>query len=130
MTEYTSIPSGTLIAAADVKGTDVYDLAGEKIGSVDDVMIDKISGRAVYVMMSFGSFLGMGEKCRSLISLPWPTLKYDAKKGGYVVNLNKKVLEDEPDDVRGSGRNWASDYGFSESAAVPKRRVADLRLLS
>jgi sporulation protein YlmC with PRC-barrel domain len=113
MTEYSSIPSGNLIAAADVKGTNVYDLAGEEIGSVDDVMIDKITGRAVYVVMSFGGFLSTGENYRSLISLPWPILKYDARKSGYVVNLNKRVLEDGSGGARHSGHNWISDCGFS-----------------
>ena len=47
MTDVTSITSGTLIAADKVKGTSVYNLAGEKLGSVDDIMIDKISGRAI-----------------------------------------------------------------------------------
>jgi len=60
MVDVTSNTSGTLIAADQVKGTNVYNLAGEKLGSVDDIMIDKISGRAIYAVMSFGGFLGMG----------------------------------------------------------------------
>jgi sporulation protein YlmC with PRC-barrel domain len=43
MSEATSITTGTLIAADKVKGTDVYNLAGDKLGSVDDIMIDKVS---------------------------------------------------------------------------------------
>ena len=79
--------SGTLIAAEKVNGTNVYNLAGDKLGSIDDIMIDKVSGRAIYAVMSFGGFLGMGEKFHPL---PWAKLKYDAQKGGYVVNLDKK----------------------------------------
>ena len=90
MAEATSITSGTLIAAEKVKGTNVYNRAGEKLGSVEDIMIDKVSGRAIYAVMSFGGFLGMGEKRHPL---PWATLKYDTQKGGYVVNLDKKQLE-------------------------------------
>ena len=90
MVETTSITSGTLIAANKVKGTNVYNPAGEKLGSVDDIMIDKVSGRAIYAVMSFGGFLGMGEMYHPL---PWTTLKYDAQKGGYVVNLDKRQLE-------------------------------------
>ena len=66
MAEATSITSGTLIAAEKVKGTNVYNLAGDKLGSVDDIMIDKVSGRAIYAVMSFGGFLGMGEKLPSV----------------------------------------------------------------
>ena len=108
MTEATQITSGTLIAADKVKGTNVYNTVGEKLGSVDDIMIDKISGRAIYAVMSFGGFLGMGEKYHPL---PWSTLNYDAQKGGYVVNLDKKVLEAAPNYDRGSQFSWTPDYG-------------------
>jgi hypothetical protein len=108
MEEATSITSGTLIAADKVNGTNVYNLAGEKLGTVDDIMIDKSSGRAIYAVMSFGGFLGMGEKHHPL---PWATLKYDAQKGGYVVNLDKQQLEGAPNYDRGSEFNWTPEYG-------------------
>jgi len=108
MTEATSITAGTLIAAEKVKGTDVYNRAGEKLGSVEDIMIDKVSGRAIYAVMSFGGFLGMGEKHHPL---PWATLKYDTQKGGYVVNLDKKQLEGAPSYDRDSEFKWTPDYG-------------------
>ena len=108
MTEVASITSGMLIAAGKVNGTNVYNTAGEKLGSVDDIMIDKVSGRAIYAVMSFGGFLGMGEKFHPL---PWATLKYDAQKGGYVVNLDKKLLEAAPNYDRGSEFKWTPDYG-------------------
>ena len=108
MTEPTSITTGTLIAANKVKGTNVYNPAGEKLGSVDDIMIDKVSGRAIYAVMSFGGFLGMGEKYHPL---PWAKLKYDAQMGGYVVNLDKKVLEDAPYYDSDREFAWTPDYG-------------------
>jgi hypothetical protein len=108
MTEATTITAGTLIAAEKVKGTDVYNRAGEKLGSVEDIMIDKVSGRAIYAVMSFGGFLGMGEKHHPL---PWATLKYDTQKGGYVVNLDKKQLEGAPNYDRDSEFKWTPDYG-------------------
>ena len=108
MAEATSITSGTLIAAEKVKGTDVYNRAGEKLGSVEDIMIDKVSGRAIYAVMSFGGFLGMGEKHHPL---PWATLKYDTQKGGYVVNLDKKQLEGAPNYDRDSEFKWTPEYG-------------------
>jgi len=73
ITEATSIASGTLIAAEKVKGTNVYNLAGDELGSVEDIMIDKVSGRAIYAVMSFGGFLGVGEEH---YPLPWATLTY------------------------------------------------------
>jgi hypothetical protein len=108
MTDATSITTGTLIAAQKVKGTTVYNLAGETLGTVDDIMIDKVTGRALYAVMSFGGFLGMGEKYHPL---PWPTLKYDDQKGGYVVNLSKQRLQDAPTYDGSSDFKWTSDYG-------------------
>jgi hypothetical protein len=108
MAEATSVTSGTLIAAEKVKGTDVYNRAGEKLGSVEDIMIDKVSGRAIYAVMSFGGFLGMGAKHHPL---PWATLTYDTQKGGYVVNLDKKQLEGAPNYDRDSEFKWTPDYG-------------------
>jgi len=58
--------------------------------------------------MSFGDFLGMGEKFHPM---PWATLKYDDQKGGYAVNLDKKRLEDAPTYDGGSEFTWTSDYG-------------------
>ena len=60
MADVTQITSGTLIAAERVNGTNVYNPAGEKLGSVEDIMLDKVSGRAIYAIMSFGGFLGIG----------------------------------------------------------------------
>jgi sporulation protein YlmC with PRC-barrel domain len=92
-TDMTKPTGGRLIAADKVNGTNVYNTAGEKIGSVEDVMIDKTSGRIAYAVMSFGGFLGMGEKHHPL---PWSTLRYDQEKGGYVVPVSKEQLQDAP----------------------------------
>ena len=102
------ITPGTLIAAEKVNGTDVYNLTGEKLGTVVDIMIDRVRGRAIYAVMSFGGFLGMGEK---YFPLPWANLKYDARQNGYVVNLDKKLLEGAPSYDRNSEFTWTPDCG-------------------
>jgi len=108
MVDVTSITSGTLIAADKVKGTAVYDLSAEKIGTIDDIMIDKVSGRAIYAVMTFGGFLGMGEKFHPL---PWSALNYDQQVGGYVVNLDKAQLENAPSYDRNAEFEWTPTYG-------------------
>jgi len=108
MADPTSITAGSLIAGQKVEGTTVFNLAGEKLGTVDDIMIDKVSGRAIYAVMSFGGFLGMGEKFHPL---PWATLKYDDQKGGYVVNMDKQLLQDAPNYDSHSEFKWTPDYG-------------------
>lgn len=85
--------TGHLISADKVAGTDVYDRQAEKLGAVDSVMIDKASGRVAYAIMSFGGFLGIGNRYHPL---PWSMLRYDHGLQGYVVDLDKRILEGAP----------------------------------
>jgi sporulation protein YlmC with PRC-barrel domain len=110
MADVTKITTGSLIAAEKVNGTDVYNMNGEKLGTVDDIMIDKISGKAIYAVMSFGGFLGIGEKQHPL---PWSSLTYDEAKEGYVVNLDKQKLENAPTLDPDDDFEWTADYGRS-----------------
>src|ERR1700752_2365351 len=82
-----------LIAADKVEGTPVYNRAGDKLGTVENVMIDKMSGRVGYAVMSFGGFLGMGKDRHPL---PWGVLDYDTGKGGYVVGIDADLLKKAP----------------------------------
>jgi len=82
-----------LIASDKVEGTAVYNEAGEHLGSVYNFMVDKYSGKVAYAVMSFGGFLGIGERYHPL---PWSKLDYDANLGGFVVELNRKDLETAP----------------------------------
>jgi len=84
---------GRLIAASQVNGTNVFNPAGEKLGHVYDVIIGKQSGQVEYAIMSFGGFLGIGD---SYHPLPWKTLNYDPREGGYVVNVDRRKLEGAP----------------------------------
>src|ERR1700742_4366039 len=100
---------GKLIAASKVNSATVYDIAGEKGGSIYDVMIDKSSGKVEYAIMSFGGFLGIGSEYHPL---PWRTLTYDEHKGGYVVNINKQQLEGAPVYAEGDRDMFADpNYG-------------------
>lgn len=87
-----------LISSENVQGTDVYNTQGEKLGAVDCVMIDKQKGNIAYAVMSFGGFLGMGEKRHPL---PWSSLLYDRNKDAYIVRLSKDQLESAPNLERG-----------------------------
>lgn len=105
-TTRTEAPS--LIAAGKVNGTDVYNRAGESLGEIYDVMIDKRSGKIAYAIMSFGGFLGMGDRYHPL---PWSTLTYDTKLGGYVVDLNREQLEAAPSYDANDSPIWG-DRGY------------------
>jgi len=82
-----------IISSDRVTGTNVYNTAGEKLGHVEQVMLDTNSGRVAFALMSFGGFLGIGAHYHPL---PWSSLKYDSTKEGYIVNLDKKTLENAP----------------------------------
>lgn len=81
------------IRASTVKGTDVYNAEGERLGHIDDIILAKQSGKATFAVMSFGSFLGMGGEYHPL---PWESLHYDRDRGGYVVNVSREQLEKAP----------------------------------
>ncbi len=88
-----------LIASNKVEGTAVYNRQGEHLGSVYNFMVDKFTGQVAYAVMSFGGFLGIGERYHPL---PWKKLDYDTGMGGFVVDLDRSQLEKAP------------SYGLSE----------------
>jgi sporulation protein YlmC with PRC-barrel domain len=81
------------ILASKVKGTSVYNPSGDKIGHVEDVVLDKQSDRIMFAALGFGGMLGMGEK---YYPVPWSILAYSKDKGGYVVPLAKDRMEKAP----------------------------------
>jgi uncharacterized protein YrrD len=85
--------TASLISADKVDGTSVKNQRGESLGSIDTVMIDKVSGKVAYAVMSFGGFLGIGDRYHPL---PWDVLRYDPKESAYIVNLEKSMLEKAP----------------------------------
>lgn len=86
-------PEHPLIPADRVGGTDVYNQAGDKLGRIEDVAIDKVSGQVAYAILSFGGFLGVGARYHPV---PWKLLTYDVEKSGYVIPLDKDALENAP----------------------------------
>jgi hypothetical protein len=99
----TSSPSGNLIAAHQVQGTSVYNTALEKLGAVEDIMIDKASGRIAYAVLSFGGFLGIGDRS---YPLPWEKLSYSKELGGYVVDVDRETLEGAPSYTDDATASW------------------------
>lgn len=82
-----------LIASNKVEGTAVYDRKGEHLGSVYNFMVDKVTGQVAYAVLSFGGFLGFGE---SYHPVPWKSLTYDLRLGGYVIDIDADTLAGAP----------------------------------
>ncbi|WMT90325.1 PRC-barrel domain-containing protein [Pelagibacterium sp. H642] len=103
--------SGNLIGSDKVEGTAVYSMDNEKIGTIERVMIDKLSGKVAYAVMSFGGFLGIGD---DHYPVPWAKLTYDESVGGYRTDISKAQLDDAPrydaeDDFSWNDRQRAMD---------------------
>lgn len=96
------------ILSSKVAGTAVYNASGEKLGSIDDLVIDKLSGQVRYAALEFGGFLGIGT---DRYPIPWAKLKYDTGLAGYVVPLQKEQLENAPRYAQTSRPEYTEDYG-------------------
>jgi hypothetical protein len=95
--------TASLIGSDKVDGTAVYGSDREQIGSIKRVMIDKMSGKVAYAVMSFGGFLGMGE---DYYPVPWSSLDYDTSLGGYRVNFTNDQLKKAPKYSSSTDWNW------------------------
>jgi len=97
---------GRLIGSDKVEGTAVHDRSGVKIGTIERVMIDKYTGQVAYAVMSFGGFLGIGERYHPL---PWRVLDYDTAQDAYVVDIDRRTLEGAPSFGRDEAVNWTDE---------------------
>ena len=106
-----------LIASNKVEGTAVYNQEGEKLGTIHNFMVDKISGQVDYAVLSFGGLFGLGG---DHYPIPWDMLSYDEQQGGYVVDIDQEILEGapryaasaEPQYDRAYSERIHSHYGF------------------
>jgi sporulation protein YlmC with PRC-barrel domain len=99
-----------LISSDKVDGTSVYNRNGDNIGTIDHLMIDKISGQVEFAVMSTGGFLGIGE---SYSPVPWDSLTYDVNMGGYVIDADRARLEKAPRFTSNAQPNW-SDHSYAD----------------
>ena len=102
----------SLIGSDKVQGTAVFGPDGEKVGSIERVMIEKRTGRVSYAVLSFGGFLGIGD---DHYPLPWPSLKYNTELGGYQTMITNDQLQNAPrydskSDYDWSGARKVDDY--------------------
>ncbi|CAN7452450.1 PRC-barrel domain-containing protein [Rhizobacter sp. LjRoot28] len=108
MTATTQTTGRPCIAASRVEGTTVYNDRGDKLGSIDDLVIDKVSGQVRYATLEFGGFLGMGT---DRYPVPWQLLTYDTERDGYVVPLDKAQLDRAPKYGMGEDPEFNDTYG-------------------
>jgi sporulation protein YlmC with PRC-barrel domain len=97
-----------LIASNRVEGTAVYNRGGDKLGRIENFMVDKVSGQAEYAIMSFGGLFGFGD---DHYPLPWNVLTYDSERGGYVVDIDKEKLQSGPSFAADEYPEFDNQYG-------------------
>jgi sporulation protein YlmC with PRC-barrel domain len=81
------------LGATTLIGDRVVNLAGQDIGRIEELMVDVTTGRVAYAVLSFGGFLGIGNK---LFALPWSALTVDETHKRFVVNVTRESLEKMP----------------------------------
>jgi PRC-barrel domain len=93
MTEQVAEKKHSLIASDRIEGTAVRRASGEKIGRIERLMLDKVSGKVAYAILSFGGFLGIGNKH---LPIPWALLTYNKKLDAYEIDLADEELKRAP----------------------------------
>jgi hypothetical protein len=94
----------SLIGSDKVEGTPVYRSNGDRVGQIERVMIDKLSGKVAYAVMSFGGFMGIGE---DYYPLPWSLLSYNPDLEGYEVNITEQQLKGAPKYSKHENWDWS-----------------------
>ncbi len=86
-------PGPHLMGADTLVGNDVYNKSAEDLGDIKEIMLDMRSGRVSYAVLSFGGFLGMGEK---LFAVPWEALTLDTENKRFTLDVERSRLESAP----------------------------------
>jgi sporulation protein YlmC with PRC-barrel domain len=88
------VPSEPRVLAADtLTGDKVVNLQNEDLGKIEHLMIDLGTGRIAYAVLSFGGFLGMGDK---LFAIPWSALTVDTLEKRFILQVDKELLKRAP----------------------------------
>lgn len=82
-----------VLSASTITGDEVVNSSGDDLGKIEDLMIDVDEGRVSYAVLSFGGFLGMGNK---LFAVPWEALTVDTLNKRMILDIAKERLESAP----------------------------------
>ena len=121
----TAVAEPRVLSASTLAGDPVSNSEGEKLGKIEDFMIDLDSGRIAYAVLSFGGFLGVADK---LFAIPWEALRLDTESHEFVLNVNKRALQNAPgfDKDRQDVQSLAA-AGFIDEATLRERYATEYR---
>src|SRR4051812_5414449 len=86
-------PGPRIMAADTLEGDKVKNRAGDDVGTIEHIMLDVPNGRVAYAVMSFGGFLGMGDK---LFAIPWNALELDTEDKCFILDVDSERLKEAP----------------------------------
>jgi len=95
-------PSRAFIESDRVEGTAVHDPDGKPLGNIKRLIIEKVSGRVAYVVISFG------DADESPHAVPWGKLQYDATRGEYHTDITERQLREAPAFARQEDHDWSN----------------------
>ena len=101
----------TLLSADTITGDEVCNLNDEKLGTIQDIMLDTQNGKVRYAVLSSGGFLGMGDR---LFAIPWSALTLDSEHHRFTLDVDMERLKDAPGFDKDNWPNW-SDSSWSTS---------------
>ena len=116
-----------LIASDRVEGTAVRRPNGDMIGHIERLMIDKVTGKVSYAILSFGGFLGIGA---NLIPLPWGRLRYNTKFEAYELDIDDEELKRAPSFRADKDFDWGDRSQGSGAASLLRHAALLGRLLT
>ena len=82
-----------VVPASEIIGEAVSNLQGENVGKIHELVIDAGKNRVVYAVLSFGGFMGMGNK---LFAIPWEAFEFSETEKKLILNVDKEKLEAAP----------------------------------
>lgn len=101
----------SVLSAGTIEGDDVCNLNGEKLGTIQDIMLDIQRGEVRYAVLSSGGFLGMGDR---LFAIPWSALKVDGANKRFTLDVALERLKGAPGFDKDNWPDW-SDGTWSAS---------------
>lgn len=118
MAETTVETGSNVLSTAEIIGDKVVNRAGENLGKIEELMLDLEKGRVAYAVLSFGGFLGLGDKH---FALPFEALKLDANHDCFILDIDKEKLKNAPgfdksNPPKAADRTWGAEiykfYGY------------------
>lgn len=94
-----------VVKASEVTGVGVQNLVGEKLGKINEVVIDKTHGKISYLVLDFGGILEFGNK---FFAIPWNMFTYNEEKDCFLLDLDKQLLKDAPGFDKSNWPNFTS----------------------